>query len=382
MASTSKPELRIYTELKYFFPDAEHRKIINKNEIDIFITSLNLGIEYDGYYWHREKYDKDKKKYKEINELGIMMINIRESGLNSISNNDIKVSLNEDEYNIVFGLFNNILKIVSLNSYNKLKLKKYIRNRRFVNNNEYLNIVSKLPLPTLETSLLEKNPELAKQWNPIKNGKLKPHMVTPGSGEKVWWKCDNNHEWLSRICSRNKGSNCPICSGQLVHRTTCLSTINPDLSKQWHPIKNGQLTPEDFTSGSGKRVWWLCENGHEWESVIANRNNGDGCPYCYHILMSGENSPHYGKKHSEKSKIKMSIARKGKKTSKKTRIKMSISRSKQVLQYDLKGNFIKKWNSIKEAQDNLNIGHISTVCEGKRKSIGGFKWEYYKNNHE
>jgi hypothetical protein len=61
----------------------------------------------------------------------------------------------------------------------------------------------------------------------------------------------------------------------------CLQTVNPELAKQWHPTKNGGLTPNDVTKGSNKKVWWYCENGHEWEASIANRTKGNGCPNCY-----------------------------------------------------------------------------------------------------
>ena len=57
----------------------------------------------------------------------------------------------------------------------------------------------------------------------------------------------------------------------------------PELVKEWHPTKNGDLKPEDFTLGSIKKVWWLCPEGHEYLSVIGNRakkNKPTGCPYC------------------------------------------------------------------------------------------------------
>ena len=38
----------------------------------------------------------------------------------------------------------------------------------------------------------------------------------------------------------------------------------PELVKEWHPTKNGDLTPRDVTHGSKKKVWWLCQNIHEW----------------------------------------------------------------------------------------------------------------------
>lgn len=52
------------------------------------------------------------------------------------------------------------------------------------------------------------------------------------------------------------------------------------LAKQWHPIKNGNLTAEMVTEFSNKKVWWQCEFGHEWQSTVANRSNGRGCPIC------------------------------------------------------------------------------------------------------
>ena len=57
-------------------------------------------------------------------------------------------------------------------------------------------------------------------------------------------------------------------------KSNCLSTLNPEIAKQWHPTKNGILTPYDFTASSGKKVWWKCPKGsdHEWQAVISSRN--------------------------------------------------------------------------------------------------------------
>ena len=49
---------------------------------------------------------------------------------------------------------------------------------------------------------------------------------------------------------------------------------------EWHPTKNRQLTPEDITYGSGKKVWWLCPNNHEYEATILHRAHGTECPKC------------------------------------------------------------------------------------------------------
>jgi len=52
---------------------------------------------------------------------------------------------------------------------------------------------------------------------------------------------------------------------------------------------------------------------------------------------------------------------------------------KPILQYDLNGNFIREWNSIKEASIYLHVTHISDVLNNYRKSCGGYKWKYKEN---
>ena len=129
------------------------------------------------------------------------------------------------------------------------------------------------------------NTELAKQWHPTKNGNLTPYDVTNGIAKKVWWKCDkgDDHEWESSINSRARGNGCPICSNRKVVKSNCLATTNPEIAKQWHPIKNGDLTPYDVTNGSHNKIWWKCDKGddHEWESSINVRvGRGFGCLVC------------------------------------------------------------------------------------------------------
>jgi hypothetical protein len=52
----------------------------------------------------------------------------------------------------------------------------------------------------------------------------------------------------------------------------------------------------------------------------------------------------------------------------------------KVNQYSLDGKFIKTWNSLTKAAKALNCSqpHISDVCNGKRKTTGGYIWKYYE----
>jgi hypothetical protein len=133
---------------------------------------------------------------------------------------------------------------------------------------------------TIDNCLQTKNPKLAKEWHPTKNAPLTPNDVTAKSNKKVWWVCRQGHEWNALISSRSNGKGCPYCSGRKTDIAKCIQTISPELAKQWHPTKNAPLTPNDVTVGSGKKVWWICRKGHEWNAVISSRSNGVGCPYC------------------------------------------------------------------------------------------------------
>lgn len=60
-----------------------------------------------------------------------------------------------------------------------------------------------------------------------------------------------------------------------------LASDYPELAEQWNYDRNDALTPWDVTIGSGKKVWWKCSLGHEWEATIGSRTyQSNGCPYC------------------------------------------------------------------------------------------------------
>ncbi len=126
-------------------------------------------------------------------------------------------------------------------------------------------------------------PALANEWHPTKNGDLTPSDVTCGSNRKVWWKCPTcGGDYEAVIANRTNGTGCPYCTG---HRVKAgfndLATRYPEVAREWHPTKNGDLTPSDVTCGTHKKIWWLCKEGHEWEASVAKRGpGGRGCPYC------------------------------------------------------------------------------------------------------
>ena len=38
---------------------------------------------------------------------------------------------------------------------------------------------------------------------------------------------------------------------------------------------------------SGRKAWWICQEGHEWQAEILSRNKGAGCPKCAMVAWNG-----------------------------------------------------------------------------------------------
>ena len=49
-----------------------------------FIPELKIGIEVDGEYWHRNRYQKERQKIEVFSKLGIYLIRVRDSKLQPV----------------------------------------------------------------------------------------------------------------------------------------------------------------------------------------------------------------------------------------------------------------------------------------------------------
>ena len=51
---------------------------------------------------------------------------------------------------------------------------------------------------------------------------------------------------------------------------------------EWHPTKNGSLSPLDVVPGSARKVWWICPKGHSYQKIIRHRaqRNQRKCLVC------------------------------------------------------------------------------------------------------
>jgi hypothetical protein len=282
---TSAPEIRIYAELLYLFSDTLNRTKVNDVSCDIFIPSLGIVIEFDGYYYHRYHNKRDIEKNRLLNESNVILIRIRERPLKPITENDLIIKKDRITKNDLNSLVKKI-KVLS-NNCSREKLRSYISEDGFQNDPMYRKYLSYLPSPFPENSLFKRFPKIAGEFDYIKNYPLIPENFAPASHKMVWWKCPkgDDHRWDARISTRTNGAGCPYCAGQKASITNNLAVEFPEISAQWHPSKNGRKKPGDVTYGSKKEVWWKCPKGddHEWQATINNRTNKhtrSNCPIC------------------------------------------------------------------------------------------------------
>lgn len=149
------------------------------------------------------------------------------------------------------------------------------------------NRAEQVRIPKPGNSLAEVHPHLLKIFHPTKNGDLDLHTVNSGTTREIWWLCpDCGHEWKTRA-PRNSG--CRPCGAKRRGKQIAtpepgrsFADLHPEIARQWHPTKNGDLLPSDVREGHAKLVWWLCQDcGREWQrSPGARVANGSGCRRC------------------------------------------------------------------------------------------------------
>ena len=328
---TSFPEQAIFFYVSKEYPDTINGDKHLGVELDIFIPSINIAIEYDGEAWH-QNIKKDEKKNSVCEKNKIKLIRIREKSCwfwpqtaylkcisaESGSNDSLKEAIE-----MLFFELRNDLYCPDINIFrDEIEIK-----------SQYMNA-------KLKNSLLEKYPEISKEWNYEKNYPVKPDNVDYGSGTKYWWicpKCGYEYQMTpnSRTC---KGSGCPVCAHDVpLQGVNDFKTINPELMKEWDYERNNALNldPSKLLPKSEKKAWWICTKcGHRWQSMICNRKNGRGCPVCA--------------KNNHKRK---------------------------VINIDTGMRF----NSVNEAgafYGKEKNHHINECCQGKRKTALGFHWKY------
>lgn len=144
-----------------------------------------------------------------------------------------------------------------------------------------------------QKSVMALSPELVKEsWDFEKNTVSPWNLSNANKDVPVWWKCSEGHSHQSTVTRRRLVKN--FCQKCFTNREDNLIVSDPHIAAQWHPVKNGESKPEDFTRGSEVKVWWMCQDcQHEWQANIKNRTiNGTRCAQCFKSKPGGLSSKH------------------------------------------------------------------------------------------
>ena len=269
---TSFPEQAIFFYISQQYPDAKNKyKDIfsgRRFELDVYIPSKQIGIEYDGEAYHKTETQKkrDYEKYEYCKSKSIKLVRVTENKEFDERIADYTIIRDSDLEKTIKELLNYLHINIAVN----------LREEEDIIRNNYFSYID-------DNSLLMVNPDLCEEWDYQKN-RTTPDMFLAGSNIKVWWKCKKGHEWKAAIYERNKGKGCPFCSNnKILPGYNDLKTKRPDLMEEWYYEKNTiiGLDPSVIFPGSGKKAWWICKKcGHEWFAEISSRNKGHGCPEC------------------------------------------------------------------------------------------------------
>ena len=291
---TSFPEQAIYFYLRKIYPDALNRYCLpnSKTEIDIFIPSLKVGIEYDGVYWHKSKKDREAQKYRKCQDHGITLYRMRES-TEVIGGIADAIIIRGKPYNFetldsaLAELFGMMGVQILVNTF---------EDSASIREQFYTELAS--------NSLAALYPEVAKEWHTEKNGTITPSMVSYGSNEPYWWKCSIcQREWPAAVADRTVGDKgCSKCAKAKLAKqfkkkhevfVEQLKAVNPNLE----PLEEYKRTHDNIMIHCK-----VC--GHEWPAAPANLLRDRGCPICSrkrgNAKMSATKREYYKKLKKEK----------------------------------------------------------------------------------
>ena len=288
---TSRLELALLAECRAIFGEVHWRSKIDRLECDLLIPELQVGIEVDGGFWHRDKLNRDRLKTESFASHGICLIRARDDSLPHIDGNVVLFSNGDDVFETTLQV---IAKIATLVDDNRLRA--YVAAGQRINESGYIELVSRLPAPPAGKSLSDTHPRVAQEWNHAKNAPLTPELFSPGSEQRVSWACALGHEWSATIKNRTmRRSGCPVCSRasasdrgrqQRAKQLGSLAATNPPYFAMWDHTANSRVDPSKLAVTSGIKVHWRCAHGHGFTKSPSQMASDSRCPQCRSLAQT------------------------------------------------------------------------------------------------
>ena len=335
----SFPEKAIGYYLSAIFPDCVENyrdESLKRFELDVYIPSLKVGVEYDGRFWHKNP-ENDKAKDDLCEKLGIKLIRVREKGCVDYESSSLKLYLKSRNNEELTSTIVSVIELVG--SIRGLSLSADVNVDR-----DASMILSSLL--TIEKRKSIADCDFAQDWDWGNNPGINPSMVPLFSNRKFRWKCHKcGYEWSASASHRASGRGCARCAGQVLRKgENDLESKFPDIAKEWDSSKNA-LKPNEVAAFSNKKYWWKCSKcGHSWETeVYVRTGQGCGCPECKRRILSEK-----------------------------------MGRRVKNLDTGVVYGSVNK----AAAATGLNVGSISSCCNGKTKQAGGFRWRYIDSGEQ
>ena len=134
----------------------------------MYIPSLKIGVEFDGSYFHKDKFKKDKEKSLKLENHGITLVRVRQEPLKGIQPQDVVVKndeLSKQELNEILGSISSVTESNAV----KVEIKRYQKHLDFIGDELFKKYVSYFPNPFPEETLSATYPEIAMLWDYKKN---------------------------------------------------------------------------------------------------------------------------------------------------------------------------------------------------------------------
>jgi hypothetical protein len=265
--------------------DARIQILDRSARVDLYIESLDLIIELDPAYWHKNKIDADQRKTQLLS--GLNVIRLREWGLPSVPGSCVWVSGHdpEDWGRALLG------KLQSRGvAARKLRPAEYSEAMGRAAR-AWLLVINSRPTP----SAADVAPHLIGEFvkNKTRAG-LGLEWLTPSARDVCLWKCQCGNEWPARLDNRvYLAQGCPECAYSTSARRRTMAmpensllALHPDISTEFVKcVDDPSRSPADLLPASHRRCKWRCSACNtEWETTPALRVGfgipGTGCPEC------------------------------------------------------------------------------------------------------